>query len=633
MARRTAPPVMRGILTSLLVAVVAVFAWIVWGHGYPLVKAGPSSTNAPPQRSASSGNDIGPDGRDLSDRYTRDEWGRPFWENRRRRAGTGPKGGVPPTFTDVSDAAGLVATGSGPGAECTLNPQMKGTGLAVFDADGNGWDDVFIPDYSQKVLLGSGRPASPHLFRNLGGMHFEDVTAGSGLDIDMLGTGVAVADVDRDGRPDLILLGFGDLRLMHNDGGFHFRDITAGSGLHADVWPSTAAFFDYDNDGWLDLLILGYTNWSQENSDRCGKKGGAAPSCLPPLRSYLFKGRGDGTFEDVSERSGISSLPTRGLGVLIMDLEGDGYPDIFVANDGNRNYLFSNQKGGRFREIGLEAGVAYDAYGNFRAGMGVDGAYLFHDDRLCFAVGFFEGEETSVYCQDRADRKTQPYRFVDAGRMLGVGKETVNYVTFGVLFLDYDLDGWEDLLTANGHISNLTVGRRGSPFEPMALYQNIAGRQLGEWILSEDSDFGRPLLGRALAMADFDHDGDPDVIVTQNGGKSYLFRNETARDGHHALVLRFATAAGNVNGIGAAIDVRCGALQEHFYHTLHPSFMASSSEDLIVGLGACTDPADVSVHWPLGQQQHFANVVVDHAYLINEGRPEMKELYTWTAPK
>jgi hypothetical protein len=577
---------------------------------------------------------IGPDGRDLSNRYDRADWGRPFWANRRQLAGTGPEGGVRPVFTEIAKSSGLIAAHSGPGAAACFNPQFKGSGLAVFDADGDGWDDVFVPDYSARRLEGAGRPAAPHLFRNRGGMRFEDVTAGSGLDTDMLGTGVGVADVDGDGDRDLLLLGLGSFRLMRNEGRFRFTDVTAASGLSAPEWASSAAFFDYDQDGWLDVLILGYNSWSREDYARCvhgpaDTCSGAAPSCLPPLRSRLFRGRRDGTFVDVSAAAGLSAYPTRGLGILVCDLEDDGRPDLFVADDGNRNHLFSNRGGGHFEEIATQTGVAYDEFGNFRAGMGVDGAYLFHDERLCFAVGVFEGEEVPVYCQGPAGPGADPRRFTDQARALGVGKETVNFVTFGVRFLDYDLDGWEDLLLANGHVGSVMIGRRGSPFQPLALYQNMAGQRLGAWILPEDTDFGRPLLARALATSDLDHDGDLDLVVSQSGGPVLLYRNDTPRAGRHSLVLRLTSREGNVNGVGAKVEVRCGTLYQRFYHSLRPSFMAASSEDLVVGLGTCAGPAEVTIRWPSGSSARFDGIDVDRALQLREGETHPVVLFDW----
>jgi len=584
-------------------------------------------------------------------------WRSAFWEARRARSGEMVVGGTRPGFVDVTANSGIDFVHSSPGSDSRLNPEMKGPGIVAFDADNDGWTDLLFPDYSARQVLGSGPTSSARLYRGSGGFRFEDSTKASGLLDEFCGMGASAADIDRDGDIDLFIAGYGSNRLYLNDGRGRFDDFTEASGLRSDQWATSATFLDYDLDGNLDLLVLGYTQWTSEEHARCammeqnptlvksltgsGKEPnvfershesvGVNPACLGPQKTYLWKGNGDGTFTDVSGHAGLQSLETRGLGIAILDLEGDRYPDILIANDGMRNQLLSNQRNGKFREIGLAAGVALDPSGNHRAGMGIDAAYLFEDDRICVSIGFFEAEIVPLYCQNRRDGSVDPYHFVDIGERHGVGRETNCYFTFGVRFVDYDMDGWKDLLLVNGHLSGRAAGMLDPSMarQPLVLYQNLQGTRLAEWVLPEDSDFGRPLLGRAVATADIDHDGDMDIVVAQNGGRPAIFRNDTDRKGRHSLMVRLAGVRSNPHGLGAHVETKCGDMVRREYVTLHASFMASSPPDLFFGLGQCEGPVTVTVRWPSGQTDVHGGVDIDRSLLFTEGREEVETIYAW----
>jgi len=581
-------------------------------------------------------------------------------------------------FTDVTQQSGVDYMHHAPGIDNLYNPQMKGAGLALFDFDGDGWTDIFAPDYSQRVMFGEGAVARPRLYRNVGGFRFEDATGSSGLERDHFGMGATAGDVDRDGDQDLLVTGYAELVFYLNDGQGRFTDATSGSGIVGDRWTTSAEFLDFDRDGALDLILLGYVDWSEELHNRCaetehnlsegirpvgeeersvGKKrpthvGGVAPACLPAQKTFLLRGRGDGTFQDVSDSAWLAAKRTRGLGVLIFDLEEDLYPDILIANDGSPNHLYHNRKDGTFAEMGTQAGIAYDDAGNARAGMGIDSSYLFGDDRICLAIGFFQGESVPLYCQDRSAQRVEPFRFVDLSSSVGPDSGTIPLVTFGLLFLDYDNDGWEDLFMANGHVSRHSMGMIADPvvLQPTTVYQNMEGRRLEQWVLSPDDALGRPVMGRALARGDLDHDGDEDLALATNGGRLLLLRNDTGMGtpspyprelppreggigmaGRHSLVVKLSGTTSNAAGLGSHVYVECDGRRHHRFVNLAASFMARSEEAQHFGLGPCAGPATIRVLWPSGQNTLHDSVAVDQAVLVSEVGGPPQTLYSWTS--
>jgi hypothetical protein len=564
-----------------------------------------------------------------------------FWGRREGSLGQPVPGGTRPQFVDMTEQAGIDFVHSSRGLAAPYLPEMKGAGVLVLDCDGDGWEDLFFGDFSARQVYGQGPTGQPRLYRNLGGLAFEDITAQAGLEGDQSGYGGAAADLDRDGDEDLVLTTFGSIRVYRNRGDCSFEDITASAGTAVEDFHTTATFLDYDLDGVLDLLSTTYGEWTQERADACQRKWAdefaanphgnphpPPPTCLPPNRSFLFEGRGDGSFEDVSEPSGIGAGPSRGLGIAILDLDGDLLPDPLIANDKVATLLYRNRGDGSFEEIALPAGVAFGERGMERAGMGVSASYLLDPDQICLSIGFYAREETSLYCQ-APDPKGgyHPDRFQDLRHLGELGTTTLGMVTFGLHFLDYDLDGREDLFMVSGHAS-LSDAEPGTPAEqPSQVYQHLEGGRFAEWVLPPEDALGRPLLGRALTQADLDHDGDQDLVIAQSGGRPLLLRNDTDRGENHALLVELQGTKSNVAGLGAHLHLRCGERRWHHYTSHQASYMSRASPRQHLGLGDCPGPVELRIRWPSGAEDLHPQLPVDRAVRITEGSDRIETLY------
>ncbi|MBM4355447.1 MAG: CRTAC1 family protein [Deltaproteobacteria bacterium] len=577
---------------------------------------------------------------------------------RRRRGTDEDASGTRPVFVDTYPDSG-VAFASTARARGTLIPEQKGTGFLLLDFDGDGWLDLLFLDYSKPEVTGHGEPRTPRLYRNLGGWKFAEVTQDAGLAIPMSGFGGASADFDRDGDADLLLTGYVRPVFLLNDGRGRFIPGPA-LPLGDEPWTSTSAPLDYDRDGNLDLLVLRYGIHSIPKAIECIKmvdnpafdrtrgtvpgpaddgldgvlfdsqgqpEGIAVPACLEAGHSILLKGHGDGTFRDVTEVAGLLPHGTRGLAISVIDLEQDLWPDFVVGNDMTATHLFHNRKDGTFSEIAVPAGIALDPAGNPRAGMGVDAAYLFGDERLCMPFAFYANEDVPLYCQKLEGGRVVPDRFEDLAVRTGIGSEMRYMVKFGLLFVDYDSDGWLDMFMANGR-TTITDGMGDrEPGQPTAVYQNLAGSRLREWVLPEDDALGRLIMGRAIARGDLDHDGDVDLVISQIAGPPLLLRNDTPRQGRHGLIIDLAGTRSNIEGLGVHVRVKCGDRVDHRFTDSGASFLARSDKAQHFGLGSCRGPVDVSLKWPSGTDQAVADVGLDRAIRIMEGEPRPQLLY------
>jgi hypothetical protein len=471
-------------------------------------------------------------------------------------------------FTDVTATAGVTFSHFNGAEGDKLLPETMGSGAAFFDYDNDDAVDLLLINstrwpHSQPV----GPAPTTALYRNDGSGGFQDVSAAAGLDLSLYGTGVAIGDYDGDGWRDVFVAAVGENRLLRNDGGT-FVDVTTEAGVAGspEEWSSSSAFVDYDNDGDLDLFVCNYVRWSKEiDLELDYRLTGVGRAYGPPLNyqgtfPYLYRNEGDGTFTDVSEESGIQVLnPASGvpvakaLGVSPIDLDGDGYVDLMIANDTVRNFLFHNQGDGTFQEVGELWGLAYGRNGEATGAMGIDSGHYRNDDDLGFAIGNFANEMTSLYIS-----QGDPTFYADEAIGEGIGAPSRLMLSFGVLLFDYDLDGRLDILQVNGHLESEinSVDPSQTYEQPSQLFWNAGPEHRQGFVpvdLSTAGDLAKPIVGRGSAYGDIDGDGDLDVVLTQTGREALLLRNDQAT-GHHWLQVRLSDPGANGDAIGAWVE-------------------------------------------------------------------------------
>jgi hypothetical protein len=516
-----------------------------------------------------------------------------------------PGNGVGTVFQEVAPASGLAATHTSGATGEYYMPEIMGAGGALFDYDGDDDLDVFVVQGAP--LTGSGAPgAGGHrLFRNdLGpsGPRFVDVTATSGLGQVVHGMGAAVGDYDNDGDPDLYVTAFGPNALFRNEGKGTFRDVTEAAGVAEDRWSTSASFFDYDRDGDLDLFVANYLDFTVAGNKRCVDAVGARDYCAPaqyrPVPDRLFRNEGGGRFRDVTDAAGLSRADGPGLGVVAADLDDDGWPDLYVANDGSANQLWINRGSGSFEDRGLVSGTAYNAEGLPEGSMGVAAEDVDGDGDEDLFVTNLPRETNTLYVNQGKGL------FHDATDAWGLGVPSAVHTGFGTSFLDYDGDGWLDLFVANGAVTNREA-LRGKPYpfqETSQLFHHPGQAPFAEVSATAGPSFARAEVSRGVAAGDVDNDGDVDLLVTNNNGPVRLLLNVAPRQGS-VLQVRLRGVADNRDGIGA----RVGAVREGaptLWRRVHTdgSYLAASDPRVHFGLGG-TRVREVRVRWPNGTRE------------------------------
>jgi hypothetical protein len=529
---------------------------------------------------------------------------------------------APVTFIDVAKSVGINFVHDNAASPEKYLIETMGAGCAWIDYDQNGLMDLYLVNSAATQLYAPRQPLRSALYRNNGDGTFTDVTARAGVGAEgLFGMGVAVGDYDNDGFPDLLVLGYGRCILYHNNGDGTFTDVTARAGVeNRGRWASSAAWFDYDNDGRLDLVVANYVDWSPERNFYCGDRGpGMRSYCHPDVfrgaPATLFHNNGDGTFTDVSLRSGIGAKAGNGLGVVTVDYDDDGWQDIFIANDSMPNFLFRNKRDGTFEEVAYIAGVAVSGDGQPEAGMGVDAADVGGTGRMDLAVTHLDLQLARLY------RNNGDGSFDDATIRSKIGYATYHMSGFGTRFMDYDNDGTRDLFMANGHVlDNIEkYGGQTKYLEPKLMFRNTGGGIFENVSDRLGTDFAVPRASRGAAIGDFDNDGDLDILVNNNGEAPQLLRNDGGNANHWVEILLIGTKS-NRDGVGARVKVVAGDLVQIDQRKGGMSYQSAQDPRLHFGLGSRTKVDSVEIIWPSGEKTEIKNLKADQIVAIQEGR-------------
>ncbi|HLG55339.1 MAG TPA: CRTAC1 family protein [Vicinamibacterales bacterium] len=539
------------------------------------------------------------------------------------------------SLVDVTANAGLQFRHNSGAYGGKLLPETLGSGCAFLDYDADGWQDILFVngmDWKTPGTRDSGvgiRRSGPgtqrsrstlRLYRNNRNGTFSDVTRAAGLDVELYGMGVAVGDFNNDGFPDVFVTCVGQNRLFRNTGKGTFVDATRASGLEGRAAFSTSAlWFDFDRDGLLDLFVCNYVKWTAEHDVFCSLDGRQKSYCTPEAyrgeTCWLFRNRGNGTFEDVTATCGIFDSSSKALGVAMLDYDQDGWPDLFVANDTQPNKLYRNLRNGRFKDVGLEAGVALSVDGKARAGMGVDAADFDNSGRPGLAVTNFDNEMIGLY------RPQGGGLYQDVATRAGIGGPSLNRLGFGCVFADFDLDGALDLVVANGHIDDTVRNIRGNVgyAQTPLLFRNQGNATFREVAAQAGSGFTQPRVGRGLAVGDFDRDGDVDLLMTTNNGPAVLFRNDQ-KSGHRSLRVRLVGTTSNRDAIGATVRIFHGGTSQSRMVKSGSSYLSQSELPITFGVGTRDRVDRMVVTWPNGKTEDFSNVATGKSYDCTEGK-------------
>jgi|HubBroStandDraft_1064217.scaffolds.fasta_scaffold04600_6 hypothetical protein len=533
-------------------------------------------------------------------------------------AGSGIVAPASIAFTDVTAQAGIKFVHNSGRAGNKFLPETLGSGVAWFDADGDGWADILF--INGKDWAPRGRKSLPALYRNNHDGTFTDITAGSGLDVEIYGMGVAIGDYDNDGRDDVYITALDGDRLFHNEGHGKFRDVTKASGIDNASFGTSAAWIDYDRDGKLDLFVANYVQWTPKGDIWCSLDGATKSYCTPEsykgTSSKLYHNLGNGRFEDVSKKAGLADPTSKSLGVTVLDYNGDGWPDLFVSNDTQPNKLYRNNRNGTFTEEGMAAGVAFGEDGVARGAMGVDAADYDRSGRPGLLVGNFSNQMLGLYHNEGTGL------FVDEAPSSTVGRASLLTLTFGAFFFDYDLDGYPDIFAANGHIEE-QIGRvqpKVQYKEPPLLFRNVGERgkrQFENVTARMGAAFNRPVVARGAAFADYDHDGDLDIVVTTNGGPAYLFRNDGGNR-NNWICVRLVGRKSNRDGIGAVVRIVGKSGKQWNMVRSGSSYCSQSDLALTFGLGGDPVVEAIEIEWPSGEKQKLGTAAANQFLTIDE---------------
>jgi hypothetical protein len=526
----------------------------------------------------------------------------------------------PIEFVDVTAQAGIHFKHNSGAFGKKYLPETMGSGVCFIDYDNDGWQDIFLVNSMDWSEHKAGK-SFPALYHNNHDGTFTDVTRDAGLAIETYGMGCAVGDYDNDGYDDLYLTTVGSNHLFHNLGNGKFSDITARAGVASPGFSASAVWFDYDNDGKLDLFVTHYIEWSIEKDQYCTLDNKNKSYCTPQTykgeSSRLYHNKGNGVFEDVTKQAGLLDPTSKALGVALLDYDNDGWMDLFVSNDTEPNKLYHNNHDGTFTDVGVTVGVAFSDSGRVRAGMGTDAADFDGSGFPSLVIGNFTNESMSLYKNDGSGL------FTDESPRSGIAQMTTQSLTFGCFFMDYDLDGLLDIIAANGHVSDdIAVVQPTLKYaQPAGIYRNIGNRKFEDVSAKLGRTIQKPVVARGMAYADFDNDGDLDLVITANNGPARLLRNENANQ-NDVLRVKLIGTKSNRDAIGAKVTLATstGALARMVKGG--SSYLSQSELPLTFGLGkpGSNKIVRMQIVWPSGRKDSIVDLKPNQFVTIQEGK-------------
>ena len=519
-------------------------------------------------------------------------------------------------FKDITRQAGINFVHNNGAAGKKWLPETMGPGCAFIDYDNDGYPDIVL--VNGKDWTSPGKPSTLKLYHNNRNDTFTDVTSKAGLAVSMFGMGVAVGDFDNDGFDDIFVSALGQSHLFHNNGNGTFTDVTKAAGLWGpNEFSTSAAWVDYDRDGKLDLIVGNYVQWSPPGDIYCTMDGIRKSYCTP--ESYkgaslrLWHNLGNGKFEDATAKAGLFDNTSKSLGIAVLDVNGDGWPDIVVANDTQPNKLYVNNAKGGFTEQAVTAGIAFSEDGVARAGMGVDAADYDRSGHPSIIIGNFSNQMMALYHNEGNGL------FVDEAPRSEVGRKSLLTLGFACFFFDYDNDGWLDIFVANGHIENEIerIQKRVKYAEPAHLFHNEGGGRFVDATQSVGPDLGVPRVGRAAAYGDIDNDGYLDLLMTTNGGPAVLFHNSGSSN--HSLRIKLVGTKSNHDGIGTVVSVKAADAKQAETLRSGSGYLSANELVLTFGLGKRTQADEIELRWPSGQVDRLSKVAAGQTITVREG--------------
>jgi len=528
-----------------------------------------------------------------------------------------PPGTPAVTYVDITAEARVDFLHRHCGSGQKYMVETMGSGAGIFDYDGDGKMDLYLINGGPLPGYGGPKPTN-QLYHNLGGLRFEDVTARAAVAGNGWMMGVTFGDYDNDGDEDIYVTAFGPNILYRNNGDGSFTDVSEAAGVACPLWSASAAFGDYDLDGDLDLYVSNYVDFSLDNNKYCGnlrlqQRAYCHPDVYNGVPPVLYRNNGDGTFSDVTRAARVYSTEGKGLGVIWTDLDGDGDPDLYGANDSTINYLFRNQGDGTFEDISLFSGAGYSEDGKAQAGMGVDSGDLDGDGRPELFVTNLDLETNTLYHND-GDAS-----FSDTTYRAGLGEPSLLFVGFGTALEDYDGDGLQDIVVVNGHIidnihlfkDNITYAQRGM------VYRNLGGGKFAE-VTAACGAINQVRVSRGLALGDLDEDGDRDLLISHNNDRASLLRNDGGNRNHWLRVVLKGRRS-NRDGFGARVELVAGGRSQMREARSASSYLSQSDSRLLFGLGGAGTVERLEIHWPSGLADRMEKLSADRTVTVIEG--------------